>query len=286
MATVDVAPLVTPAYTASLLVPTDGSTFTQALLTNLIVALGNRIEFLRDLTPEATDTPEAYFTLREDFAGAIFDDSQSRLDASFPWRTNQTGLVSINHSAGSFKNPGVLQCAIPGDGVGDQIFEFHLGLDTGTPGSYSTFRQMVVTVKIEEDVANLNEQIRFGLVDDAGASNGGSDCICLFRSKAISATKWLLLVRVAGVQTLTTLTASSFTNGVFTTWRIFRNSATGSYEFYQDGALVYTLAIGDQPSGACNYSFRAGTSSADTEVLGVFWDLIHIRTFPGDRISS
>lgn len=285
MATVDVAPLVTPTYTASLLVPTDGSTFTQALLTNLIVALGNRTEFLRDLSAEASDTPGAYSRLREDFFGAIFNDTQSRLDASFPWRTNQTGLVSINHSGGSAKNPGQLLCAIPGDGVGDQFFEFHIGLDTDTPTSYAAFQQLEVTVNIDEDPSNLNEQIRFGLVDDAGAFNGGSDALCIWRLKAVSSTKWILVRRVAGVQTMTTLTAADFVNGEFAVWRLVKNAA-GGIEFYLNGVLITTVASADLPSGSANLSFLAATSSADTEVLRVTWDLINFRSKPTDRSGA
>lgn len=285
MATVDVSSLVSPTYTPTLLVPTDGSTFTQALLTNLIVSLANRTEFLRDLSFEASDTPGAYARIREDFFGAIFTAGQNRLDASFPWRCVSTGNVSINGNAGSSKNPGQLRCSIPGDGVGDQYFGFHIESTTGAPFSYATFQQLEVTVAITEDPANLNEQIRFGLVDDAEGPNGGSDSLVIWRAKAVNATKWMLLKRVGGVQTSTVLTAADFVDGEFAVWRMVKN-ATSGIDFYLNGDLVHTVASGDLPSGGCNISFLAATSVADTEVLQVDWDLIDFRSKPNDRSGA
>lgn len=282
MATTDVAPLVTPTYTAALLVPNDGSTLTQALLTNLIVALANRTEFLRDITIEASDNPESYCVVREDFLGAIFTSSQSRLDATLPWRTIQTGNVSINGQSGNSKNPGRLQCSVPGDGGSQQYFGFHLIGTTATPFSFATFQQMTVVVRINEDAANVTEFTRFGLVDDAEQEDGGTDALCIIRQPAANATKWMLMKNVSGTLTKTAIAAADFTDNEFATWRFVKNASNG-VDFYLDGVLVHTVASGDLPTGGCNASFYQSVTAADTEVLTVDYDLITVRTKPTAR---
>lgn len=274
---------VTAEYTSPLTIADTGEVLTEAQLYDTTLALANRIEFVRALTPEASDDPESFFIIREDFAGAVFTSAQSRLDGSFPWRTVSTGSVSINHSAGSAKNPGQLVCAMPGDGANEQYFGFHIGLANGTPVSYATFQQLAVTVRIDEASGNINEQIRFGLTQDASAFNGGTDCLCIARLRASDADDWVLLRRVASSQTLTVLAA--FTNDEFATWKMLKTAA-GDIEISLDGTLVHTVDSADLPSGSCNLSFLGGVSSADTEVLTVTWDLVSYRGAPGDRSGA
>lgn len=290
MATVDVASLVSPTYTASLLVPTDGSTFTQALLTNLIVALGNRTEFLRDLLLEASDTPEAYCTLREEFHGAILTSGESRLDADFPWSVSILGFPAVNHSGGTGKNPGQLVIQNPPTGSGGEDahgIDFFLGSSGATPFTFANVEQLTVVVKVTENPANLNATMQFGFVTTAGISsaNGGTNCIQIGRNTALDADEWYLLRRVGGVQTLTVLTGAAFDNAEFHVWQI-KKQASGDWALLLNGTLVHTIAVADLPTGACNVRFYALNSIADTAITTVAWDLIALRTKPNDRSGA
>jgi hypothetical protein len=226
-----------------------------------------------------------YAEIREDFLGAVIDDSGANLltAPTSMWRTNFSFSPAINPGNGSAKNPGVLVCQIPTD-AGGCHYEFHLGTNTGAPISYyETFESLDVVIKIEEDVANISESVRFGLVDDASLENGGSDCLCIWRNKGVSATKWLLLKRVSGIQTVTTLTAADFVDGEYAVWRLESDPGTPSDDvrIYLNGTLVHTVDFIALPSGQANLSFWQSTGGADTEVMTVTYDFIRLRTFPG-----
>jgi hypothetical protein len=226
-----------------------------------------------------------YAEIREDFIGAVVDDSGSSLLTcpTSMWRTNRTFSPAINPGNGGAKNPGLLVIQVPTD-AGGCVYEFHPGTDTGAPISYyNTFESLDVVVKIEEDAANISESVRFGLVDDASLENGGSDCLCIWRNKGVNATKWLLLKRVSGIQTVTTLTAADFADGEFAVWRLESNPLVPSDDvrIYLNGTLVHTVAFIALPSGQANLSFWQSTGGADTEVMTVTYDLIRLRTFPG-----
>jgi hypothetical protein len=270
--------------------PTDGSTLTQALLTDLIVALGNRIEFLRDLSLEASDTPEAYCTLREDFLGAIYNSGQSRLDADYLWRTSELGSPSVNHANGSAKNPGQLSLALPPGGSGgddDHGLDIYLGSTSTQPFSFATVETLTVVVKVTEDPANLNATTQFGFVTTAGTAsqNGGTNCVQIGRNVALDVDDWYILRRVAGVQTLTLLTGGTFSDGEFHVWRIEKQTS-GDWQILLNGALVHTIAAADLPSGACNLRLYAMNSVADPELTGVTWDQVVLRTKPDDRSGA
>jgi hypothetical protein len=291
MPTVDVAPLVTPTYTPTLLVPTDGTTLTQALLTNLIVGLANRTEFLRDLQLEASDTPEAYCTLREDFHGAIFTSGSSRIDAEFPWRTSVLGLPAVNQRAGTGKNPGLLELSLPPTGSGgepDHGIDFYLSTSSsGGPFTFATVEALTVVVKIDEDAANANFTTQFGFASQTGMAQqpGGTDSIQICRNVAVSPTKWWLFRRKASSNTITVLTAADFANSEYHVWRIAKQ-ASGDWALSLNGVLVHTIAAADLPVGACNLRFWQLNGVADTEISKVSWDLISLRTKPNDRSGA
>jgi hypothetical protein len=191
MATVNVANLVSPVYTPNLLVPTDGSVLTQALLTNLIVALGNRIEFVRDATPEATDNPERFYTIREDFTGAIWTPGEARLDADLVWRTGgDTGLIAVNGVSGAARNPGQLVVSIPANGA--DVLTFHMQPHTpaGDLTSFSRFRHATAAIRINDDVGNTGSSFAWGLFSDSSELFGGDDCVLLMWLKASDAINW------------------------------------------------------------------------------------------------
>jgi hypothetical protein len=217
MAVTDVAPLVTPTYTATLNVVNDGSVLTQAALTSLVVSLANRTEFLRDLIAEASDTPEAYCTLREEFLGSVWTSGQSLLQGNVQWRTTASGSVSVSGNAGASKNPGLLNVSVPGDGATNEKFIFYLESATGLPFSFLKFQEMTVVLKVIRDVANITDRVHFGLADDADDQAGGDDAILISHLGANA--KWQLVRRVGGVQTTTTLTLADFADSEFAVWR-------------------------------------------------------------------
>src|SRR5690606_15473414 len=126
---------VNPVYEPIITISDTGEVLTEAQIYDTTLALANRIEFVRTLTPEAADRPETYATLREDFFGAIYTSGQARIDASFPWRTASAGSPAVNGRAGSAKNPGLLEVALPGDGANAHTFAFYLQSPSGTPFS-------------------------------------------------------------------------------------------------------------------------------------------------------
>lgn len=282
MATVDVAPLVSPVYTPTLLVPTDGSTLTQALLTNLIVSLGNRTEFLRDLSAEASDTPEAFCTVREDFLGVLWTPSQSLLQGTVQWRTTpDDGFISVSGNAGASKNPGLLNVSLPGDGD-FHVFAAYFENASGEPFSFLKFQTMTVVVKKTHDAANVTDRIHFGLCDDADIQGGGNDALMIQHLGANA--KWQFVRVVGGVTTTTTLTGADFVSGEYAVWRMNRVSGgSDSIEVYLNDVLVHTVATVDMPGGSCNFSLYQEVTAADTESLQVSWDFVSLRTKPTDR---
>lgn len=235
----------------------------------------------------------AFAEIREDFLGAVVDDSGSDLLTAprSMWRTNRTFSPAINHRPGSGKNPGLLEVSVPTD-AGGCVFEFHAGgTDTGAPISYyHTFETLEVVLKPEVDPDAVVTTIRFGLVDDASAENGGSDALMIANFSAFEPTRWQLWKRVSGVETFTDI--ADFVNGEFAVWRLEKTpgTASGDVRIYLNGTLVHTVAFAAIPAGNANLSFWQSTSGADTEVLTVTYDYIALRTYPagvsGDRSGA
>jgi hypothetical protein len=72
----NIAPLITgAAYDAVINIPSNGETITEAAEINTVVALGNRIEFIRNAVPSIAASPEKHLLLADDFmfvdSGAI-----------------------------------------------------------------------------------------------------------------------------------------------------------------------------------------------------------------------
>src|SRR5690606_41331435 len=91
---------VNPVYEPIITISDTGEVLTEAQIYDTTLALANRIEFVRTLTPEAADRPETYATLPEDFFGAIYTIRQARIDASVPGPTGTAGLTAANSDAG------------------------------------------------------------------------------------------------------------------------------------------------------------------------------------------
>jgi hypothetical protein len=281
---------VTAEYEPVLTIADTGEVLTEAQLYDTTLALANRIEFVRSLTPEATEDPEQFATFREEFWGAIADTGQARLDADNLWRSSVEGFPAINHRAGSAKNPGQLEVSLPPTGSGgatDHGYDFYLGSSTDDSFSFASIEACTVVLKIAEDPANVNATVQFGFVASSGLANqsGGTDGIQICRNTAIDPDEWWLLRRKASVNFLSILSGAAFTNDEFHVWRI-RKQASGDWQLLLNGVLVHTIASADLPVGACDFRCYQLNGVADTEITTVTWDLIVIRSNPGDRSGA
>ena len=238
-----------------------------------IIAAQHVNYWLNAVTQYLLDRDNAFF-VNEDFAGAIFDSGESRVDASFPWRTIHTGSVSINGNAGSAKNPGLLRCSIPTA----ESFVFHLHTAAGAPLTYASFRRLRVTVSVTSDPTNVADEVMFGLADDASDIND-PDHLLVWWNHGVDADNWILRRRVGSVQTNTVLASAAFVDGEFADWDLIKTEA-GDVELYLNGVLVHTVDAADLPSGGANLMCRCDTSVADPEVLTVDWDRVQLWTRP------
>lgn len=267
--TTQVQSMIEPEYTEVVEVAEDGETLTEAILINTAVALGNRIEYVRQLVAEAADTPEKFTTLREDFLGAVHDGT-SVLYADLVWRTQDSGSPAINHSAGTASNPGKLVIAMPPDAT----FFAGLGSPTDSPFGMITTRAVTMVVAVNDHPSNVVTSFSIGLKNDWSLTNGGSDGLTLFYSKATSA-NWMLMVRKASANINHDL-GVPVVNNEFVTCRFIKNG--NDIDVYLDGDLVHTVLSVDKPTGELNFGFDAVTTVAETEVFTATLDFISIRS--------
>jgi hypothetical protein len=260
---------VDPVYEPVLTIADTGEVLTEAQLLDTALGLANRIEFIRQLVPAASTTPEAFATCRDDFFGALWDETGDTLSADLLWRTESTGSPAISASGGEPRRPGQLLCSMPPDST----FSMGFGAPTDGPFGSLSFRRVSFVLAVEDDVANLATSVGAGLKSDWSALNGGDDSIQLVYSK--SAANWRLIVRRATVQT-TTDTGVPFVSGEFVTCQLIKNGNDIDVEL--NGSIVHTVASGSGPTGNLNFGFFAASSVADTEVLVARLDLIDILT--------
>lgn len=267
--TTQVQSMIEPEYTAVVEVAEDGETLTEAILINTAVALGNRIEYVRQLVAEAADVPEKFTVLREDFLGAVHDGT-SVLYADLVWRTEHTGSPAISHNGGTASNPGKLVLAMPPD----TTFFAGLGNPTHSPFGMITTKAITMVVAVNDNVANVVTGFSIGLKNDWSLTNGGSDALTLFYSKATSA-NWMLMVRKASANINHDL-GIPVVNNEFVTCRFIKNG--NDIDVYLDGDLVHTVLSADKPTGELNFGFDAVTTVAETEVFTATIDFISIRS--------
>lgn len=290
MATVDVDPLVTATFTPTLPVTTDGSTLTQADLTNIVVSLANRIEFLRSLSLEAAVKPEAFTTFREDFLDLIYKKTDATLYGTLPWTTLEegagaiAGALGISHSAGSSKNPGGLRVSTPGS-LGDAGFSFFIGPGaTSTPFSFTGVQHFSITMKIVTDSSTLlTPSVRCGLASNASFNNGGSNSLGILYAPAFG-TDWQLLKLVAGVQTVTPLVPMVI--GEYVVFR-FEKNAAGDFEIFVNDVLTTSVLAAALPVGGCTFGAHQLISTVEgaTSVLTEF-DMLTFRASIADRSGA
>jgi hypothetical protein len=273
---------VTAEYSPVITIADTGEVLTEAQIYDTTLALANRIEYVHALVA----AEETLCVVREDFLGATWTESASTLQGNVQWRTFHDGSPAVNVTAGTNKNPGLLDIQLPGNGVDYAQYGFELISTTGVPFSFATFETATVVVKPIEDPANVTARTQFGLVSEADAQNGGNNSIKICRCKALNATKWTLLRSVGGVNTTTALTSATYADSEYAVWKITRDSATGDYILNLNGTDVHTLDSADVPTGGCNFGTYTEVTVADTEVHRVVWDFISLRSATGDRSGA
>lgn len=240
-------------------------------LTNAVT--GQRINALESMALR----PDLHIDFVEDFLGAIHNAGDSRLDARLPWRAHGSGTVSINAREGNIRHPGVLECAIPGNGVGDVAFYFELMGATATPIAFARIQSAVFVMKIEDHASNVNTSMRLGFVSDNSLFNGGDDAVFIFRQRALSATNWYLQRRNAGVPSAAVLLGSQ-TAGNYSVVRFAKNDSFGLDVFFGNSLTpVTTITSVQLPVQLCTFGAHMLTSSADAFLFTPSIDLMAFR---------
>lgn len=265
--TTQVQSLIEPEYTEVIEVAEDGETLTEAILVDTAVALGNRIEYVRQLVAEAADTPEKFTTLREDFFGAVHD--SAFLYGDIVWNIENTGSPAVSGTGGTASNPGQLVMAMPPE----SIFLAGLGTPTSSPFGMITTRAATMVVAVADNVANVASGFGIGFKNDWTLSTGGTDGLVLFYNK--TSANWMLMVRKASSQINHDL-GVPVVNNEFVTCRFIKNG--NDIDVYLDGDLVHTVLSADKPSGELNFGWDVISTIAETEVFTVKIDFISIRS--------
>jgi hypothetical protein len=244
MATTDVAPLVTPTYTAALLVPNDGSTLTQALLTNLIVALGNRIELVRGLAPSAAETPESYLLVNEDFLpGAYVNTGDGYIVCQHCWNfvdidgVGQTQQPWMRVGGPSTVNYGVYEAIVSAGKT--------WGLALKNPGEgggirFGDIEEMTIIAAVKS--SNLTSQEAFfGLVTTADITAPGDSAVGLWFKKSTS-NFWMGRHKTNGADDAT-VSGQTVVTQTFVCFRLRRTSST-QVQLFMNDTLLATLTQG------------------------------------------
>jgi len=274
--------LITPVYTAIVDVAATGEVLTEARLTDTAVALGNRIEFLRSLTPEAAASPEAFVIIREDWLGGIAEGS-TRFLGSFPWTNiiTTSGGQSVFQDDGTLKNPGGLVVSTPGT-LGNEQFSWFIGpASTSTPLDFSTVESFTIVAKIATNNTILGVPVfRIGLADDADDTLGGADALGIQYNPQVSGANWLRLKRVAGVSSSVVL--APVVLGEYVVFK-FERDATG-INVYVDGVLFETILTAALPTGGCTFGgYQEVGSAAGATSMSTVVDFVSLRASIADR---
>lgn len=272
---VDVAGTITGlTYDAAVFVPATTDVITQAALTNTAVALGNRIEFLRNFTPAASGHPEKFFVVRDDFSSGRYDSGDNAIYSEVTWKTIAVGAGTAGVGGGTAKHPGFVNQTLPTS----TSHAFFLGAATATPLRFDQILTTTFVVAVSEAGANVATSFGVGFKQDASGQNGGTDCIQLFYQPSVA--NWQVMVRRASAQTLVnTGVPVVFLN--FVVVRIDRNTSTNDLTVFINGVLVATVLAAAAPTGGCTFGVHGLASGADTFVLSTFTDFVELISDTG-----
>lgn len=232
--------------------------------------------------------PDVYIDFVEDFFGAIHDGGASRIDAQLPWRCGGTsGSVAVNARAGNSRHPGLLEVALPGNGVSDQDFHFELIGATAGMFLFNQIENFTCAVKIVDHASNTTSRIRIGFAQDNSVYGGGTDALSLHHVKNSGSTKWWLWRKRAGVEQQYDL--GNQPAGEYAQVRFVKPLGTSNLEIYFGPTMttpIVTLTSGQLPTGLCTLGAYIATGSADANVFTPSIDLIAARFgFGGNRVG-
>jgi hypothetical protein len=260
--------LITADYTPIITVPATTEVITQDALQDTAVALGSRIEYVRQFT-NASEEPEMVQIIREDFHGASLD-SGARLQGDFTWKTVSAGDFAVAHSGGTARRPGRLVLTM----ATDSSFAFGIGDIADNPLGFLTCELITFVARVTDDVGNLATSMTFGIKENFSFPNGGDNSIQFVYGPAFMP-NWRIIVRKAGVQD-TIDTGVPVVFGEFVTARL-RWLPGADVECEIDGVVVHTILSADRPTGEANLGVTFGSSVVDAEVMVGEVDFIYAR---------
>ncbi len=245
MSTTDVAPLVTPAYTATLPVTNSGSILTQADLTTLVVSLANRIEFVRQLSSVVSSS---FSAVKDDFCfvdeGAIVFGTPRIWHGDTPWRATQlaAGTLALNYSdtGGFTDNHGILQIKSTSGTTGVCLDKGAVGAGAGKGVRFGKFLGGACNVRFGNVASPV--KFEFGLQADSTAIRASNEASISFLYDPTVNPNWLARTSLtAGSSEHLTDTGVPPVAGLPQTLRITQTDETDrTYEWRINNTLVAT----------------------------------------------
>lgn len=167
----NVANLITAEYTAVVNIPASAEVLTEEALSNLAVALGNRVEFIRQNTPNLRTALQKILSVEEEFHSVSYNSSQNILLADTTWQTAKSGgpVVAFRDSDGTDRIGGVRATM----GTAGASFALFKG---GGPTSqvYRTEQFDRFSCIYHSPTTVSDKQVRIGLSQDANGLSGGT----------------------------------------------------------------------------------------------------------------
>jgi hypothetical protein len=278
--------LITPTYDAVIEVLSNGEVCTEAALTNTAVALGNRIEFVRRLSANASADPETSFYVREDWSSAVYVPGSNLVHGDVTWSSAiGTGTPTGTYGDGSAKNPGNFIIGLPAGATADQL-SVALGSMTSDSMTFASFQRIVHVFKVVDNAGNPSTQFQFGLSQNAAnlaVGAGGTDSLRIRYSKADSA-NWLVNFRKSSVGAQFD-SGVPFVSGEYIVASFERNVAAG-VDVSINGSIVHTVNAADLPLGSGALGFEAFKSGADVFACSLHSDFIFGLQFVADRSGA
>jgi hypothetical protein len=239
--------------------------------------------FLSATTITATDvtvntivevTPERAFRVREDFSSGIWDGS-AFLYAENTWSAAGTGSPSVSIVAGTVKNPGQLRVSLPTN----SLFHFELVGPTSDFLRFDQFDEFVAVLKIVDDPGNLATSVGVGLMQNAAAQNGGTDCIEVVYAPSDS--HWRIMLRKASAQSF--INIGTFVSNTQVVVRFKRDATTGNIAVLFNEVTATTILAANAPTGTCTVGGTFLSSVADAQPITANVDFIYVRGGTGAR---
>lgn len=281
----NVAGLITPTYDAVVNVAADTEVLTEASLTDSVVALGNRIAFVRESSPELAQKPDGIFTFRDDFTSCKYNNSETRFYSAVPWIVNSSlGSPALSGDVGQSKNPGTLFFFQAGGVAGETIMYLDAQL------SFATLEYMLVVLKATHGAGNSDEALSFGFGDNTsslGTFNpdvGGANSLMCYYWRTQSSTQWRQ-VRTVASSTFTGNTLGTYTSGEYVRIEMIKQP-NGDLGYYFNGSLATTTSVAQTPSGDCRFMIKGKLPATDASDFLSEIDFVQIRTRIPDRSGA